>query len=351
MAAVAGRADPRRPVHPDSDVALTAELRLAGVQAHPDPALSAVGPGVRRKVALRADRGGKRVLRRPEGDEEGVALRVDFAPLMGGERGPQNPLMLGKQLAVPAAAQLFEQPRRPFDVCEQEGDGAAVQLRRGAGHPAREGRASVESCQGCRDRSLDGRSAGPRFHERLGSALLLQELVEVVEDLGAAGPEASQPRLDDLRPLVELFPALERVGLDSPRHLLRSLPHRACLTLGLLDELGHLGVGLAAALCREVLARASYVAGVRLCGRAQLSGFLRNLLDLHCGRVLGRLLDLGGLLPSVRTDLLRELLGGFDHPGDPVSEVGVAPVRGVGHRRLRLHTLVKLVRHGSPPRC
>jgi hypothetical protein len=63
---------------------------------------------------------------------------------VGGECRPQNPLVLGKQLAV-AAAQLFEQLSRPFDVRKQEGDGAAVKLRRGS--PYDEGRLSFESCQ------------------------------------------------------------------------------------------------------------------------------------------------------------------------------------------------------------
>jgi hypothetical protein len=50
---------------------------------------------VRVQVALGVDRRGDSVLRRPEGDEEGVALRVDLPPVVGGEGGPQDPLVLG----------------------------------------------------------------------------------------------------------------------------------------------------------------------------------------------------------------------------------------------------------------
>src|SRR5206468_4075647 len=48
--------------------------------------------------------------------------------VVGGERGAQDPRVLSQHLRV-AAAELFEQPSRPFDVREQEGDGAAVKLR------------------------------------------------------------------------------------------------------------------------------------------------------------------------------------------------------------------------------
>ncbi len=105
---MAGRTDPRRPVHADPDVALAADPRLPRVQTHPHLDLGALRPGVRREIALRVDRGLKRVLRRPEGDEERVTLRIDFLPAVGFEGGPQDPLMLAEHVSV-APAELFEQ--------------------------------------------------------------------------------------------------------------------------------------------------------------------------------------------------------------------------------------------------
>jgi hypothetical protein len=72
------------------------------------------------EVTLPVDCGGDRILRRPEGDKERVALRVDRD-----ERLTQQAMVIGHQLAVAISAEILEQPRRALDVREQEGDGAA----------------------------------------------------------------------------------------------------------------------------------------------------------------------------------------------------------------------------------
>jgi hypothetical protein len=46
---------------------------------------------------------------------------------MGFEGRPEDPLVLGKRIAVPRP-KLLQEPRRAFDVGEQERDGAARQL-------------------------------------------------------------------------------------------------------------------------------------------------------------------------------------------------------------------------------
>ena len=78
MAAAPGRAEPRRAHDVEPQVALAAERRLAGVQAHPDADVGAVGPVVLRVRALRLDGCGDRVAGAREGEEERVALRVDL---------------------------------------------------------------------------------------------------------------------------------------------------------------------------------------------------------------------------------------------------------------------------------
>ena len=128
LPAVSGGADPRRAVHVQTDVIVLPDLRLAGVDAHPHAHVDALGPTLGRERPLRAHRGGDRVARPREGDEERVTLGVDLATVVLVERRPQQALMLAKHLGV-AAAQPRQQPRRTLDVAEQERDGAARKLR------------------------------------------------------------------------------------------------------------------------------------------------------------------------------------------------------------------------------
>jgi hypothetical protein len=128
LPAVSGSADPRRAVHVQTDVVVQADLRLAGVDAHPHAHLDALGPALGRQRPLRAHRSGDRVARPREGDEEAIPLGVDLATVVLVERRPQQAVMLAKHLGV-AAAQSRQQQRRTLDVAEQERDGPARKLR------------------------------------------------------------------------------------------------------------------------------------------------------------------------------------------------------------------------------
>src|SRR5262249_31048366 len=63
-----------------------------------------------------------------KGDEEGVALRVHDAALMGGERCVEQPRVLGQHLVIVVATQVLQESCGALDVCEQEGDGPAREL-------------------------------------------------------------------------------------------------------------------------------------------------------------------------------------------------------------------------------
>ena len=138
---VCGRSDPRRAVHPQPDIALLFDYGLARMQPHAHTHLGALGPFVLGKSLLRDDRGSQSRVGAREGEEERVSLVVDlsaFAFLCGCS---QDAPLLGENRAV-ALPQLLEQPRRALDVREQEGDGAAVQLRREP--PCREASTAAE---------------------------------------------------------------------------------------------------------------------------------------------------------------------------------------------------------------
>ena len=101
--------------------------RLARVHAHPDAKALALRPGVGLERALGGNGGRNGVPRTLEGVEERVALRVELAAAARAEGVADDPPVLGERLGV-AVAEPLEQARRPLDVGEDEGDGAAVEL-------------------------------------------------------------------------------------------------------------------------------------------------------------------------------------------------------------------------------
>jgi hypothetical protein len=103
----------------------------AGMDTHPYFDRHPFRPVVREQRVLRVHSAVHCVARAPEGDEEGVALRVDLVAVMRGERRPQDPLVLGEHLLV-AVAERLHQPRGALDVGEEEGDRAARELGPGA---------------------------------------------------------------------------------------------------------------------------------------------------------------------------------------------------------------------------
>ncbi len=117
-----GRPDPRREVDVVSDVALLGDEWGAGVQADPylDPAR---GQPVRNRL-----RCGYRRRRRAKCEEECVSLVVDFDPALGRARTTHDPPVLGEDVRVRLRTQLVQERRRPFDVAEEQGDGAGREL-------------------------------------------------------------------------------------------------------------------------------------------------------------------------------------------------------------------------------
>src|SRR3954451_21740670 len=86
LATVAGRHHARTLMDGEADVPAADRRRLSGVQADPHADLVVVRPVVPGECLLRRDRRLCSVLRRGEGDEEGVALSVDLDALVARER-------------------------------------------------------------------------------------------------------------------------------------------------------------------------------------------------------------------------------------------------------------------------
>jgi hypothetical protein len=117
LAPVAGRRDPGRVVHVESDVPLVRQRRLACVQPHPHPH----GPGG--KSLLRLSRCRDRVPGARKGNEDAVALRAHLGAAVALDGFPDLAMVLGESSRI-AVAELGQQPGRTLDVGEQEGDGA-----------------------------------------------------------------------------------------------------------------------------------------------------------------------------------------------------------------------------------
>ena len=125
---MAGCTDSCCPVHGQADVSVTRHARFARVDPDSHPHLGVFGPGVARDRALRIDGGGDSLLRPAEGDEEGVSLGVDLVAARILEGAPKQALVVGHRLCV-AVPEQTEELGRPLDIGEQEGDGAARELR------------------------------------------------------------------------------------------------------------------------------------------------------------------------------------------------------------------------------
>ena len=120
LAAVARVTDAGRLVDGEADVAVGANVGLAGVQPHAHAHLGALGPLVLGEGPLGHAGGLDRCARTAEDDEERVALRVDLDPAAVGERLAQHPVVGSEHLAVAVTAKPLEQARRALDVGEQK---------------------------------------------------------------------------------------------------------------------------------------------------------------------------------------------------------------------------------------
>ena len=117
-----GSRDARRPVHGDSDVATVDQKRRASV--HSDPHLNRAAA----KSLMRLFRSGERAGRRRERNAERISLRVNLHPAVPLECVSQSSTVFKKRLRIAIRADLMEETGRPFDVREQEGDGAGREV-------------------------------------------------------------------------------------------------------------------------------------------------------------------------------------------------------------------------------
>ena len=112
-------ADPRRSNHAKADVALTPNCRFSGVETHADRQPLPVRPLVGIKCTLNRDSRLHGIPRPREGEEEGVALCVNFAPAAGTCLCSQDLTVISEDFGVPLA-EGPEQASRAFDVREEE---------------------------------------------------------------------------------------------------------------------------------------------------------------------------------------------------------------------------------------
>ena len=134
---MADGSDARGAMDVDAHIALIGQQRLARMQAHADTERARLERGAT------GSRGSERVRGFRECDKESVSLRVDLDATVTLERFAQPAAMPGERLGV-AVAELLEQPRRAFDVREEECDGAARQIAHDHMMPA--GRGIATAC-------------------------------------------------------------------------------------------------------------------------------------------------------------------------------------------------------------
>jgi hypothetical protein len=130
LSAVSRRRDARAAMNIDAHVVVVGDQGLARVHAHPHANGGAVRPRMAHERVLRLGRCRDGVARIVEGDEEAIALRIHLNAPVSRERFPQKPPVVTEHVRVPVA-ELVEQPCRPLDVGEEEGDSAGRKLGHG----------------------------------------------------------------------------------------------------------------------------------------------------------------------------------------------------------------------------
>ena len=125
--------NPRRAVHVEADVVVTAQVPFARVEAHPHPDRVALRPALPGQSALGSDGRFQRIRGRTEDREEGVTLGADLDPLVRGKRAAHDG-RVALQHALVLRAKPLQQARRALDVSEEKRDGAGRQG--GVGHRA-----------------------------------------------------------------------------------------------------------------------------------------------------------------------------------------------------------------------
>jgi hypothetical protein len=119
-----GRHDPRAHVHVRTQVALLCQLRRARMEANPDPDRT-VGESFRCYSRRR-----ERAACGREGNQEGIALRVDLDAAVGPERLAHDAAVLRQRLPVSVGAKLMQKLRGALHVREEKGDGSHREITR-----------------------------------------------------------------------------------------------------------------------------------------------------------------------------------------------------------------------------
>jgi hypothetical protein len=90
------------------------------------PIRTQTGPAAKARVTACA--AAQRRGRRAKCEEECISLVVDFDPALGRARRAHDPPVLGEDVRVRLRTELAQERRRPFDVAEEQGDGAGREL-------------------------------------------------------------------------------------------------------------------------------------------------------------------------------------------------------------------------------
>src|SRR5467141_359904 len=134
LAPAAGRRHSRGAMDVEAEIFIADQRGLAGVDADTYAHRAALRPLVRMERLLYGSRADAGLQRAAEHDEEGIALSAELVATVVGERLALDRMMREEDIRVPVA-KLLDQPCRPFDVAEEEGNGAGWQ-RCHAGDPA-----------------------------------------------------------------------------------------------------------------------------------------------------------------------------------------------------------------------
>jgi hypothetical protein len=120
LAAVTGVSDSRGLVHREADVAVAAEARLAGVDAHPHPHRDSLRPVVTGERKLPSARCGGGRSRAAEDGEERVPLGLDLDAAGLCEGSAHEPVVRAQNFAVAVTPEALQELCRAFDIAEQE---------------------------------------------------------------------------------------------------------------------------------------------------------------------------------------------------------------------------------------
>ena len=126
LATVARAGDPRRPIDLEPAIVVAGQVRLAGVQPHPDADRGAVRRRARLDRALRIDGGRHRGTSLREDRERGVSFGPHQRSAVLFDESPDEAHMVGVD-GIPARAELTDEPHGALDVCPQERDRAGRQ--------------------------------------------------------------------------------------------------------------------------------------------------------------------------------------------------------------------------------